>query len=74
MGNTLVKLYRVTFNQYTNCMRDTVAKHTKVEGKDGTEYLTIPKGDLIVREDELNEYKEYGDGFESIRIVGEMYI
>ena len=72
-----VKLYRVTFNEYTNYMHDTVARYTDKEGKELSlleQYLHIPKTGLIIREDELNQYKEYGNGFSSIQIVGEMYI
>ena len=72
-----VKLYRVTFNEYTNCMHNCVARYTDEEGKEVPlleQYLHIPKTGLIIREDELNQYKEYGNGFSSIQIVGEMYI
>lgn len=65
-----IRLYHVTFNSYSNVMRDTVSNNHGFESS----YIKIPKTGLIVREDELDVYREYGNGFESIKIVGEMYI
>ena len=67
-----IKIYSVVFVQYTNCLRDTVS--TDEEDWDKVKYLTIPKTGLLIREDELDEYKKYGQGFKSITLVGEMYV
>lgn len=62
-----VRLYKITFNSYTNCTNDTVSN-------DDGEYITIPKVGLIIREDEIEQYKSYGDGIKELSIVGEMII
>lgn len=67
-----IKIYSVVFVEYTNCIRDTVS--TSEEDWAKVEYLTIPKTGLLVREDELDEYKKYGQGFKSAILVGEMYV
>ena len=59
-----VKLYKITFNSYAN---DTVSN-------DDGEYITIPKVGLVIREDEIEQYKSYGDGIKELSIVGEMII
>lgn len=80
-----IKLYKVIFNEYTNCMCNCVLaemeyKELDLNGKivnEGTEteYLRIPKtGTLVIREDELDLYKKFGNGFKTIELVGEMYI
>ena len=67
-----IKIYSVVFVEYTNCLRDTVSTNEEDLGK--VEYLEIPKTGLLIREDELDEYKKYGQGFKSITLVGEMYV
>ena len=69
------KVYRVTFNSYTNYSNDTVSLSNGFERKKfdiDKEYLHIPKYGLVIRESELEFYRRYGDGFESIKLVGEM--
>ena len=66
-----IKLYEVTFNTYTNWTNDTVANY---EDEEDTCYITIPKTGLIIREDEIELYKKYGNGFASLTIVGEMLV
>ena len=61
-----VKLYKVTFNSYTNALYNTV-RHSN-------DFLHIPETGLVIREDELDIYKEYGNGFASLTIVGEMLV
>ena len=63
----LVKLYKITFNSYVNTRNDTVTN-------DDGEHITIPKVGLIIREDEIEQYKSYGDGIKELSIVGEMII
>ena len=67
-----IKIYSVVFVEYTNCLQDTVS--TGEEDLAKIKYLTIPKTGLLVREDELDEYKKYGQGFKSTTLVGEMYV
>lgn len=61
------KVYSVEFNTYTSWTRDTVNK-----GGLSGEYLHIPLGGLLVRESELHDYAQYGDGYKSITLVGSM--
>lgn len=68
VGYKKVKVYSVTFVQYTNCMRDTVWN------EEDDEYLKVGRDPFLVREDELDYYKKFGDGFETIRLVGYMAI
>ena len=63
----LVKLYKITFNSYTTPKNDTVKN-------DDGESITIPKIGLIIREDEIEQYKSYGDGIRELSIIGEMII
>lgn len=71
-----VKVYSVQFNEYTNSSNDTVTYY-----KDGnaansslsnTTYISIPKGGLLLLEDELEEYRKFGNGYESIKFVGSL--
>lgn len=64
-----VKLYKITFNTYTNALNDTVHHNNNT-----IDFIHIPETGLIVREDELDTYKEYGNGFASLTIVGEMLV
>ena len=63
----LVRLYKITFNSYENTRNDTVTN-------DDGEHIIIPKVGLIIREDEIEQYKSYGDGIKELSIVGEMII
>lgn len=65
----LVKLYSVEFIEYTNATYDTVTN------KDG-QYLDVKVengGGFIIREDEIDFYKQFGKGFRSLNYVGHMY-
>ena len=69
MNKPLIKLYAVEFRTYTNVLRSTVA-HNENE----LDYLDVPKdGEFIIREDEIDFYKNYGDGYLSLRYIGKMY-
>lgn len=66
----LIKLYSVEFIEYTNAVYDTVAN------EDG-QYLDVKVengGGFIIREDEIDFYKQFGKGFRSLNYVGRMYI
>ena len=62
----MVKIYKVTFNQYTNSFRDTVSS------KDNEKYLDVGRGDFLIREDDMEYYKQFGDGFACLELVGYM--
>ena len=86
-----IKLYKVVFNEYTNCMNNCVSAEMEYKEWDlnkkadnskppicistKTEYIHIPQtGTLVVREDELDLFKKFGNGFRTIELVGEMYV
>lgn len=67
----LVKIYKATFNEYTNALRDTVANDYEL-GSPNKEYLSVPN-EFLIREDEIEYYKLFGNGFASLIYIGSMY-
>ena len=66
------KIYSITFNQYTNCLNNTVSDGNKEIGK--TEYVHCDSdGSLLIREDEFDFYQKYGQGIKSMNYIGIMY-
>lgn len=65
-----MKVYNVEFMSYTNCMHDTVSK--KPGDIHNNEYLNVGREGFLVREDELEKYRQYGGGFRSVTFVGNM--
>lgn len=68
-----IKIYRVTFNQYTNCMQDTVCKNT--ENMSELDYIDCDRysGSLLIKENEYNLYQQYGGGIKTMELVGILY-
>ena len=64
----LEKVYIVDFIYYTNCMRDTVYN------EETGEHLDVGRLGFLVRESELEKYRKYGKGYESIKLVGQVCI
>ena len=65
-----VKVYKVKFLNYTNCMEDTVSKNDE-----DMCFIDIPQESrpyILLREDQLELYRIYGNGYESIEYVGNM--
>ena len=62
------KVYSVEFMTYTNCMRDTVSDGNKNIGE--TECLDLGKENFLIRESELDFYKNFGNGFRKLTFVG----
>lgn len=61
-------VYSVTFNRYTNCMRNTVSNNNKT-----LDYVDInPDIPLLIFEDEIEKYQQYGGGISHLICVGEM--
>lgn len=58
------KIYSVEFLKYTNCMKDAVSCDT-----DDLHYIDT-KEPVLVRESDLDKFKEYGQGFRTITYVG----
>lgn len=77
-----IKMYKVTFNHYFNntdrntvntCHYDEYHNYVGEDGKepkfDNIHYLYIPNI-FIIREDEIEKYKKFGCGYESLEYVG----
>ena len=64
-----MKMYSVAFRKYGDYSKTYVVK--KKEGKE--EKLYVPEGSgIIVPEFDLMKYSSFGDGYDSIKFVGEM--
>lgn len=68
----LEKVYIVEFVQYTNATRDTVSISINNDNIYDTSFLKTPTPGLLIRESELDHYSKYGNGFDSIKLVGYM--
>lgn len=66
------KVYEVEFMEYTNCMRNTVSNRTREIGD--KRYINVGNEPFLVRESELDKYREWGNGFRSIKFVGNIDI
>jgi len=56
----MVKIYKVTFLEYSDTTYSTVT--------DGKNYYDAK--DLLITEDQIQEYKKYGNGFDKLEYVG----
>ena len=63
-----VKIYKVEFIQYTNCMHDTVWN------EELNEYIDVGKEPFLIREDEIDKYRGYGKGIKTMVFVGNLVI
>ena len=66
------KIYKVEFMEYTNVSKDAVSNQAK-EIKD-KKYLKVGKEPFLVRESELDNYRDWGGGFRYIEFVGNIDI
>ena len=62
------KVYSIEFNQYTNCMRDTV--WCEEEDK----YLDVGKGTFLILEEDIDKYRKFGGGIKSLIYVGDILL
>ena len=66
------KIYSVEFMTYTNYSRTHVAKR-KPNLKTGVlehDYLEVGPAPFLLKESDLDKYKEYGDGYRTLTFVG----
>ena len=71
----LEKVYKVTFMQYTNALKDTVSDWDgEYDTLGDSNYLEVGKEPFLLRECELQKYQKYGGGFRSIEFVGNIPI
>ena len=60
------KIYKITFNEYTNAMRDTVYR------EDTAKYLHVP--DLfLIKEGDIQYFQEFGGGIKTLEFVGNLH-
>ncbi len=67
--NKLVKVYSVSFIQYTNCMNDTVRHNDR----DMT-FIDVGRESFLVKESDLAKVSEYGGGLRDIHFIGNLLI
>ena len=66
------KVYAVEFNQYTNCMCNTVSDDGDLAS---TRYVDMPEyGSFLIFEDQIEFYKQFGQGFKQLTYVGEIEV
>ena len=63
------KVYRVEFLEYTDCTKNTVAKYGLDKFKD-TEYLDVGFEPFLVKESNIDKYREFGGGYRTLIFVG----
>ena len=65
------KVYHVEFMEYTNITRRTVAKYTPnpKTGVPHSEYLDVGS-DFLIKESDIEKYKEFGKGYKSLIFAG----
>ena len=67
-----LKIYSATFISYTNSSKDTVSDWDG-EGypKIGeTSYLSVGQDAVLIREEDLQKYQKYGQGYRDLHFVG----
>lgn len=67
MMNKIVKLYEVTFMAYTD------ASLTKVYNGITNEYLDIKNTPMVIQEDQIGHYMNFGDGINSMKFIGYLH-
>lgn len=65
----LIKVYRVEFMEYNNCLKDCVS-YKKSSNISDYQYINLGKHEFLVKEYELEEYKKFGKGLKKIEFVG----
>ena len=65
------KVYKITFNEYTNALRDTVVYRKKPD--ELGDFVSVYNSSILVIEDQLIEIQKYGNGIKSAEFVGYLY-
>ena len=72
---TSEKVYKVEFMSYTNVTKNVVARYRKDTNCNKTaDYLDVGPSPFLVKESDLEKYREYGDGYRSIEFVGKIEV
>lgn len=67
------KVYRVTFLEYTNTLRNCVSNGKELPDR---AYLSLPhnsRGAVLAKESDLDALWEYGGGFDVLEYVGDLF-
>ena len=64
-------VYKITFNEYTNALRDTVVYRKKPD--ELGDFVSVYNSSILVIEDQLIEIQKYGNGIKSAEFVGYLY-
>ena len=67
------KVYHAEFMEYTDTIKNTVAKYGTDKFKD-VEYLDVGPDPFLVKESDLDKYKEFGGGYKLLMFVGFMEV
>lgn len=70
-----MRLYKLTFNEYTNCLKDTIGQHG--DEKIQPRYITIDNSVLYVAVMDFEELKQldvYGKGIKTVEFIGGVLI
>ena len=67
-----MKIYSVTFNEFTNYMKDTVSNRKQI-GSNDDQYIGLGSQPLLVTEDQIEAIKQYGGGIETLKFVGNLW-
>lgn len=69
----LIKVYSVTFMQYTNCSNQTISNNDKKD----TKYITVNEhgfehAPFLIKENDIDKYKDFGGGIKELIFAGYM--
>lgn len=67
------KVYRAEFMEYTGYTKSTVAKYGAKYGPDkikDAEYLDVGSEPFLVKESDIDKYKDFGGGYKVLTFVG----
>ena len=70
------RIYKVTFNQYTNVCHNTVSLRIGLSDDCVADYDYIQvadDGSLLIRESQFDLIKDYGQGIKSMEFVGRLF-
>ena len=70
---SLVKVYSITFMQYTNCSEQTISNNDKKD----TKYITVNErgfenAPFLIKENDIDKYKDFGGGIKELIFAGYM--
>lgn len=68
------RIYRVTFNSYTNSSHNTVSLRFLADDGIDYDYIHLAEdGSLLIRESQFDLIKDYGQGIKTMEFVGHLF-